>query len=282
MNQQLPEKALHAFEQANRDNSAAVIPVVNEGLAYIYLRQLSDAKVALNKATALDAKSVRAWYSLGIATFTEGDQAAALDAFQHAAVLDPTDADTRYFLGMILSADKRFPDAIAEFTLAIKANPLHASAQFGLARALQRSGNTEEARVHLKRFQEITEAKIGSLLSANYGEQGRYAVVQDMLEQSAGAGPMIPVSFVPAPGFIKAKPPTPEAPGGGVCVVDLTGDGSRDLVTTVSGTGLRAFHVAANGATEPMDIVAAGLVARGDGVSCAVGDFDNDGCRTSR
>ena len=277
MNQQLPEKAQHAFAQANHADATRVIPLVNEGLAYLYLRQLPEAKVILKQATVQDPRSVRAWYSLGIAAFTEGDQAGALDAFQHAAQLDPGDADTRYFLGTILSGDKHYVDAITQFTLAVKANPLHASAQFGLARALQRSGNPEEARVHLKRFQEITDSKIGSLISATYGEQGRYAIVQDMIDRPAGAGPMIPVSFVPVQGSAKAKPVSPEVPGGGLCVLDLQGDGSTDLLTMVSGAGLRAFRVSASGAPEPIDVAAAGLVAKGDGVSCAVGDFDNDG-----
>ena len=51
-----------------------------------------------------------------------------------------------------------------------------------LARALQRSGKADEAREHVQRFQEITQEKIGTIFSDNYGEQGRYATAEDMQE----------------------------------------------------------------------------------------------------
>jgi tetratricopeptide (TPR) repeat protein len=186
MNQQFAEKALHKFEEAEHADASAVIPLVNEGVAYLYLRKLPEAQETLHKATVLDPASVRAWYSLGVAAFDGGDQDAALADFEHAAALDPHDADTHYYIGTILSAQKKFDQAVAEFNQVIATNPLHASAQFGLARALQREGKADEARVHIQRFQEITDSKIGTLLSANYGEQGRYATVQDMLAARRG------------------------------------------------------------------------------------------------
>ncbi len=280
MNQQLTEKALHNFEEATHTDVGAVIPLVNEGLAYLYLRKLPEAEEALNKATALDPNNVRAWYSLGVAAFTGGNQDVALVDFQHAASLDPKDADTHYFLGTILSSQKKFDAAITEFNLALSLNPLQASAQFGLARALQREGKTDEAREHLKRFQEITDKKIGTLMSASYGEQGRYATVQDMLASPAHAPAMIPITFV-ADAASEVAPSSPaEATaraGDGVCVLDIEGNGSKDLVSTAAGEGLHAFHLAENGTPEPLPSSTTGLVAKGDGVSCAVGDFDNDG-----
>lgn len=278
MNQQLTEKALSKFGEASRSDAASVVPVVNQGLAFLYLRKLPEAEETLRKATALDPKSVRAWYSRGVTAFTGGDLTSALTAFQQAAALDPQDSDIRYFLGTIDSSQKRFEEAITEFNIALKGNPLHASAQFGLARALLRAGKTDDARVHLKRFQEITNSKIGMLMSASYGEQGRYATVQDMVGAPMLAGAMIPVTFVAAPAE-PAEPAKLTAPAasGGLCVLDMEGSGNHNIVETASGEGLRVYRLAENGASEIIPNDTTGLLAKGDGVSCAVGDFDNDG-----
>jgi tetratricopeptide (TPR) repeat protein len=69
---------------------------------------------------------------------------------------------------------------------ALEINPLHASAEFQLARALQRSGRTAEAKEHFKRFQHLTSAKIGAPIGLSYGEQGHYSTVMPVEEQEAG------------------------------------------------------------------------------------------------
>ncbi len=279
MNQQFMEKALHKFEEARQADAAAVIPLVNEGVAYLYLRKLPEAEETLKKATSLDPKSVRAWYSLGVAAFTGGAQDEALSDFQHASAIDAQDADTHYFIATIYSSQKRFDEAVPEFNTALSLNPLHASAQFGLARVLQRQGKVEDARVHIKRFQDITDKKIGMLMSASYGEQGRYATVQDMLGTPSNAAPMIPVTFVAENGPIATETQvgTGKSASGGVCVLDIQGDGSKNVVATTTGEGLRAYSISKGGVPEVLPATATGLIAKGDGVSCAVGDFDNDG-----
>ena len=88
-------------------------------------------------------------------------------------------------------------NAIKQFEAALQLNPLHASAEFGLASSLQRSGRVAEAHEHLRRFQKITQTKIGTPLTVTYGEQGHNATVQDMLAPLQPVGPMIPVSFMP-------------------------------------------------------------------------------------
>ncbi len=276
MNQQFAEKALHAFQQAHQDDPQAVIPVVNEGIAYLYLRKLPEAEETLKAAVALDSKSLRGWYSLGITHMSGGNQDVALDDFHHALALDSQDPDIHYFIGSIDLGLKQYDGAISEFTTTLKDAPLHASAQFGLARALQRVGKLDESREHLKRFQEITQSKIGTLMSSAYGEQGRYATVQDMLAPPAAPGEMIPVSFLPA-SATSATARGETGNGGGACMIDLEGNGARDLVLMVPGDGLRAYNVGVSGKLAVLSNESIGVAAKGDGVSCAVGDYDNDG-----
>ena len=277
MNQQFPEKARHQFEEAYQKDSSSVLPLVNEGIAYLYLRKLTEAEDTLKKAVILDPASLRGWYSLGVTHLSGGDQQAALADFQHALAIDPEDADIHYFIGNIDLSLKKYDEAIAEFNHAIQITPLHASAQFGLARALQRQGKLDESREHLKRFQDITQAKIGTLMSSTYGEQGRYATVQDMLAPPPAPGEMIAVTFEPSSPRATTEPAADKQASGGTCIADLEGDGSKDVLAMAPGDGVHAFHMDAKGNLQAMTREKTGLKMQGDGVSCAVGDFDNDG-----
>src|SRR6266568_3359814 len=65
---------------------------------------------------------------------------------------------------------QQFTERAADsFTQAFKMDPLHASAEFGLARALQRTGRTADAKAHFARFQHLTGTKISSALGLSYG-----------------------------------------------------------------------------------------------------------------
>ncbi len=279
MNQQFNDKALHSFQEAVRADSSSVVPLVNEGIAYLYMRRLPEAEEVLKRCVAKSPENVRAWYALGLAHFGDGDQESALGDFKHALALAPKDADVHYFLGTIYLGQKNYEAAVTEFQAALVSVPLHASAHFGLARSLQREGKVDESRAELKRFQEITQSKIGTLISSSYGEQGRYATVEDMLAVPKTADAMIPVHFVRAAGvdLSKANEPIPTGPAsGGACVLDLEGDGSKDIVVMSSGDGVRAYHLAEDGSLKLLRAEQTGLLLKGDGVSCTVGDYDND------
>jgi tetratricopeptide (TPR) repeat protein len=281
MNQQIPGKALIKFEDAHRADMSSAIPLINKGIALIYLRQLPEAEETLKAASLVDPENPRIWYSLGLALFDSGDQQSALKAFQHAAEVDPHDADTHYYIGIIDLGLKNYDRAIPEFEKALEISPLHASAQYGLARALQRSGNPDEARKHVQRFQEITQKKIGTIFSDNYGEQGRYATAEDMPGPPATVSAMIPVTFVPTPTPLRnaeANPHSSTVNGAGACVLDLEGTGQKDIISMQSGTNaIQPYRIAQDGTAIAIDAIAAGLALPGKGIACAVGDYDNDG-----
>src|SRR5207247_8686730 len=110
--------------------------------------------------------------------------------------IDDSDADTWYFLGTVYSQLKQFLQAIDAFEHALKLNPLHASAQFGLSRAYQQSGDTAHAREHLARFQYVTQNKLGSAMSLAYGEQGKYSLAEESQAATVKVPPQIPVTSV--------------------------------------------------------------------------------------
>src|SRR6185437_6858293 len=281
MGQQFTEKALQKFDDAHKSDPASVTPMLNQGIALLYLRKLPEAEAVLKQATALDPTSVRVWYCLGLTHLAESKSELAVEDFKQAIKLNPANADCHYYLGSLYRSLKEYDQAIQEFNEALRLNPLHASAQFGLASALQRSGKIAEAREHLKRFQTITQTKVGTPLAVTYGEQGDYATVQDIRVPEQPVSAMIPVSFVAQAGSKASSPAASIAAnqaGGGACILDVDGTGQKDIVAmSDGGSAIRIYKALRNGTVEEIPAQQTGLVASGHGMACAVGDYDNDG-----
>jgi len=280
MNQQLLAKALARFEQAHKADPASVVPVVNEGLALMYLGRLPEANAMLEAASKTDPGNPRVWYSLGLVRFDTGNQDLALQAFRRVVEIDPSNADAHYYVASTELAKNDYAQAREDFQKAIHLNPLHASAEYGLARALQHTGLPAEARLHLQRFQKMTQDKVGILFSPSYGEQGSLALAQDMLAPPVAAGPMIAVKFVPTVTDKAGAPPVQAkgTKGAGACIFDVEGDGRKAIVSLGEGeNAIHAYRVTAAGAPEEISDKVSGLTAAGRGVACAVGDYDNDG-----
>lgn len=278
MNQQLTEKAMHKFEEAHTADPVLVLPVLNKGIALLYLQKTTEAQAALQQAAGLDPKSVRAWYSLALVHRSDGQPRPAVDALQKVIQLDSTDADAHYYLGTSYMELKELDKAVEEFRAALRLKPTHASATFGLARALQLQGKNDEAHENLKRFAYLTRQKISSPLTTVYGEQGRYATVQDIMLPEPPVAPMLPVRF--AATALGGK--TEGSASGGACILDIFSDikGPRhnDLVVLSAGEhALRVFHNNGSGSFDESSDQQTGLVLRGEGIACAVGDYDNDG-----
>src|SRR5271170_5635441 len=281
MNQQLTEKAIAKFDEAHAADPRSAIPLMNKGIALVYLRKLPEAEEALKQAAAVDPNNARTWYSLGILHLDAGNPKQAIEDMQRVAKIDPGDSDTCYFPGTFYLSLNDYEHAKQEFEAALRLNPIHASAQFGMARTLQRMGNTEQAHEYLKRFQQLTQEKISSPLSAAYGEQGRYATVQDMLAPETAVEAMIPVTFVAQTisGSTSGMAGSSEKePGGGACVLDIEGAGHKDLIVMGDGEqAIRAYRNLGNGGFEEIPAAQTGLTASGHGVACTVGDYDSDG-----
>ncbi len=278
MNQQLMAKAVEQFDAAIKADPALATAQLNRGIALLNLQKLPEAQQALEAAAAKEPNNPRVWYNLGLLHRSEGKTQDALDDFQRVVKIDPNDPDAHYFLGTFYTQLQQYDKAIAEFQEALTLNPVHASAEFGLARAYQRSGNAEAAHQHLLIFEHLTRDHISSAMTLNYGEQGRYSTAQDVISAEPQVGPMIPVTLVAQPIGKTADAISTEAGGGGMCMIDTNGDGKYSLVTVgdTSPQPIRLYHNVGGTWTEvpPKE---SGLQASGEGVTCAAGDFDNDG-----
>jgi tetratricopeptide (TPR) repeat protein len=162
MGQQFTDRAADTFAAAFKKDPKLAQAAINEGIALMTLQKLDEAKTWLQKAIALDPDNAQAWYNLGLAQHAGNELEPALKSFQQAVKLDPRDADSYYFEGVCYQEMKEFDKAIAILKKALEINPMHASSEFAMARALQRSGNAQEAKEHFKRFQHLTSTKIGA------------------------------------------------------------------------------------------------------------------------
>ena len=196
MNQQLFEKALKSFEAAAANDPMLEVVVVNRGVALLNLQRGDEAKTLLEKEVKNNPKDAHAWYNLGLYYKNSSDAGSAVNAFRRVTEIDANDADNWYFLGSTYAQLKQFPEAIAAFEHALKIDPLHASAQFGLARAYQQSGQADPAHDAMKKFQYITQNKLGSPISLSYGEQGKYSRAEDSPMAVEKVPAQIPVKFV--------------------------------------------------------------------------------------
>jgi len=282
MNQQLFEKGLKSFQQASTIDPKLTIARLNEGIALLNLQKLDEAKSALQAALKQDPKNPTAWYNLGLLAKNTGDAQAAIDAFKHVTEIDANDADTWYFLGTTYVQAKQFPQAIEAFQQALKLNPLHASAEFGLSRAYQQSTDLDHAREHLKKFQYITQNKIGAPMSLAYGEQGQYSRAVESPSAVLKAPAQIKVQFVDVTAQVgliskSVADPTNSAEAG-ACFIDYDNDGKIDLFLSDNGAqgGVSLYHNLGNGRYEDVT-KQAGLNPTMRGGGCTTGDYDNDG-----
>ena len=289
MNQQQFEKALGYFRRAYALQPRLTIARLNQAIALLNLQRMEQATAILLDIVKHDPQNVRAWYNLGLLYKSEGQAEPAADAFEHVTKLDRTDADSFYFLGSVRMQLKQYPQAIAAFQQALKLNTYHASAEFGLARAYQQSGDLAHAREHLARFQQITKIKLGTPMSVAYGEQGPLSLAATSSATPEPVPPAIPVRLVDVSAHAglgsssagQEKPSLDRASTflpPGACVFDFDGDGHPDLFIADGGPqgGMALYRNLGDGRFADVT-KAAGLDPNAHAIACAAGDYDNDG-----
>src|SRR2546425_333013 len=243
MNQGRFEPAQKLFEQALAADPHYALARLNLGLALLSQQKLEAARAALEEAAAKLPSDPHASYNLGLVYKDLNETDKAIAAFRHVSEIAPDEPDSFYFIGVLLTQEQKFDEAISAFQHAIALNPFHASAEFGIARAFQRKGDTNSAREHLARFQKITQDHLGSPMGAGYGDQGRFSLAE--FARSAGAAG------------------------------DFDNDGKTDLAVCLA-DGVRLLHNEGNG--KFADVTQAAGIRREKGcVSLTFVDYDHDG-----
>jgi tetratricopeptide (TPR) repeat protein len=279
MNQQRPADAQKLFEQALAADPTFEVARVNLGISLLAQQKLEPARTALAAAVEKLPQDPYAWYNLGLVYKDLGDSEKGIAAFTHVTQF-ANEADPWYFVGYLNSQVQRYDQAIAAFQKALDIFPLHASAEFGIARAYQRSGNAEAAKEHLAKFQKMTADHVATPFGAGYGDQGRFSLAELPRSSAQNAPPAIPVHFVSQflSTAISTPAATPVGPSNAACFFDYDNDGKPDVFFVGSDPtyGSHLLHNLGNG--KFADVTKqAGLESAAPGFGCAAGDFDNDG-----
>ena len=259
--------AAAAFRRALEVDPALSLARLNLGIALFYAGEQEAARKELEAARSALPDSPQAEYVLGLIARAGDRPADAMRAFARVRELDPADAGAAINLGQLLVQERRFDEAITLLRPAVEAEPFTATAAYGLATALVRSGAGEEGRTAMDRFQKLRESGYAVTYSQAYLEQGRYAEAI----ASTGAEAGLVDEAVPSVTFSPAAPLDAADAAGGVTTFDLDADGDADLLHG-GASGLRIFRNDAGAFTDwRLD---AALAAGATGA--VAGDSDND------
>lgn len=301
----------HRFSEAFSNFQTACIMVpdsdtgcLNSGIALIAMKQYDEARKILATSVSRDAQSARGWFNLGLLNLDKGQSEAALADFQKVAALDPRDADTQCLIGLGYMGKQQFSSAFAAFQAALKLDPSNAAAESGATEALSNMGHPSTLQGQPEDSAQPGDSAAAQTLGDDYGQQGKYSVTVEIPPPDVVAR-AISVHFVdvthesgliPEPRVapardaahtrrITAKPTAPpeihllaDFLGSGACVFDYDGDGRPDIfLVDADGNGDAALyrnlghdHFADVTKTAKIDF-------HGQGMGCAVGDYDNDG-----
>ena len=262
--------AIAAFRRALEIDPALSLARLNVGIALFYGGEPDAARKELEAAKTALPDRPQPDYVLGLIARAADRTEDAMRAFTHVRELDPSDVGAAINLGQLLVQQRRFDEALKLLRPAVEAEPFNATAAYGLATALVRSGAADEGRTAMDKFQKLRESGYAVTFSQAYLEQGRYAEAV----ASSGAEAELVNDSIPEVRFTRIAGPAhvSSAEGGSVSLTDLDSDGDLDLVDA-DALEVRLFRND-GGAFVPMTPQAT-LDARATGV--VAGDADNDG-----
>ncbi|MBZ0114283.1 MAG: tetratricopeptide repeat protein [Thermoanaerobaculia bacterium] len=123
-------------------------------------RNIGDTPLAVSefsKVLERDPNHAAGHFQLGELLADSGEDSTAEVHFLRALALRPTLTEAHYRLGLLYLRAERTDEAIAEFKAVLEVIPGHAGAAYGLGRSLANSGEGEESRRTLQRFQRLSE-----------------------------------------------------------------------------------------------------------------------------
>jgi len=153
-----PAGALAALQKATELDASSVRAHNHLGQAYEALVQYPAAREAYLKAIELEkkqnAKSEWPYFNLGVLCLREGRAAEAEGYFRQALDRQPAWSEGRAKLGMALLALDKLPEALSYLEQAVQLDPQNADARYQYARLLMKTGKPDEAERHLQVFRQ--------------------------------------------------------------------------------------------------------------------------------
>jgi tetratricopeptide (TPR) repeat protein len=305
------KEAAEAFKNALKIDPKLNLAHINLSIAFFNVPDLPAAQREAQNAAVLVPQAPQPYYILGLIAKLQSRLDEALIAFQRVLKIDPNDVGTNINVGQIYSQQRKYPEAIAAFRVALAAEPYNATALYSLGQALMRAGQREEGQRVTERFKQLRERGSATTIGQNYLEQGRYAEAV----ASTGAEPELVDRTIPAVAFTDAtsgllpgaadaasspastaatssvfgrqfktgnwndatRQEVAAAFGGSVTLFDMDGDGNLDLFWL----NAAAQHLFRGTGGKFIDVTnqSGALAAKFNGtpIGAVAGDFDNDG-----
>ena len=296
--------AVSAFRRAIELDEGIAVARANLAIALFYAGDRDGARREAQAARQSLPALPQPHYLLGLIARADNDPPAAAAAFTAVLTIDPNDVGTAVNLGQLALAEQRYSDAVTLFTAAARDEPYNATALYGLAMALLRSGAAAEGAAAMERFSRLKDTGFAITYSQNYLEQGRYgeAIVSTGTEAglvdervpdavfSDVTASVLPAAAVRAGAaeerFLGRSVDDADAAssarslaiasGGGVALADLDGDGDLDLID-VDAAGIHAYSNTSGRFVDVTDTARLAATAGAIPTGVVVGDYDNDG-----
>jgi tetratricopeptide (TPR) repeat protein len=292
------KEGAESFRNALKIDPKLTLARVNLSIALFNIPDLPTAQREAQNAALVAPAAPQPQYILGLIAKIQNRPDEALLAFQRVLKIDPNDVGTNINVGQIYAQQRKYPEAIAAFRLALAAEPYNATALYTLGQALMRAGQRDEGLNVTARFRELRERGSATTLGQNYLEQGRYAEAVAStgaeFELVDRATPSVrfsdATSSFPAPSSAvfsrqsklgelseAARHELTYALAGNATLFDYDGDGDLDLFSVT----MSEQHLYRNDNGKFIDITdQAGALAtkfNGPCIGAVAGDFDNDG-----
>lgn len=187
-----------------------------EPLTGQFVLDFETSEVA-NKVHAMASRSAEEWFEYGMMCDSNTESLGqAAQAYQRAVEAAPEWVEARINLGTTLYQLGRMEEARAEFTVAIKLEPLNALAEFNLGCVFEQLGKNDEAIAHLARSVELAPSLAdGHLnLALAYEKKGQIQNALRHLSQYVRYEPNGPWAEFARSRIAKHRPPNPSSPGG--------------------------------------------------------------------
>jgi len=286
-------EAAAAFRRSLEIDPTLTLAQINLAIALFNVPDLEaaqhEAEIAARKAPGAPQPE----YILGLIARGQNRVTDAKTAFQKVLAQDPNDVGALVNLGQVDLQERDYAAAVGLFQKAAAAEPYNTTAVYNLGISLIRSGNREEGRRMMERFQKLREAGYGTEIGQSYPEQGRYAEALT----SSGAEPELVQAETPDVRYVDATDrllaggatstgassgafgrsldaaSVPGALGGQITLFDFDGDSYVDLFD-VGPDGQRLYR---NQGGRLADVTKeAGLDPARGGQGAVFGDYDND------
>ncbi len=114
-----------------------------------------DALDAYRRTLEIDPYLVPALINLANIHYARNELAEAQALYERAIALEPDVFESHFNLGNIFHDLGRYPEAQECYREALRINPTYADAHFYLAVSLEKSGLSQEARLHWRAYQEL-------------------------------------------------------------------------------------------------------------------------------